>query len=53
MQVYYYYCCSFFVDFDLFDDEKFKEVCSFVKHHLFMMKGILHYQILVIILLLS
>ena len=29
--------CS--LDFDLFDDEKFKGVCNFVKRHLFTMKG--------------
>ena len=28
-----------FVDFDLFDDEKFQGVCNFVKHHLFVTKG--------------
>jgi len=29
---------EFFIDFDLFDDEKFQGVCNFIKHHLFVTK---------------
>eukprot|EP00112_Aurelia_sp_Birch-Aquarium-sp1_P002286 Seg1249.18 transcript_id=Seg1249.18/GoldUCD/mRNA.D3Y31 product="Protein FAM199X" protein_id=Seg1249.18/GoldUCD/D3Y31 len=29
---------EFFIDFDLFDDDKFRGVCNFVKHHLLTMK---------------